>query len=164
MAKTDTNHDKASGAKIDIPPFLPEAYFDGQLDAFGLFIDRFGKVQRQFRVTIKGQRTEDGFILDEYFTYDDGELETRKWTVTACGDGIYRGECADVVGHATGILTDNVLSWKYKFNLPMFGRVVTVKFDDVMALQAGAILVNRAKVSKWGFLLGEVLISFRPVS
>ena len=129
-----------------------------------MFIDRFGTVQRQFRVTIKGQRTEDGFILDEYFTYDDGELETRKWTVTACGDGIYRGECADVVGHATGILTDNVLSWKYKFNLPMFGLVVTVKFDDLMALQAGAILVNRAKVSKWGFLLGEVLLSFRPVS
>ena len=46
----------------------------------------------------------------------------------------------------------------------MFGRKVTVKFDDVMALQEGAILVNRAKVSKWGFLLGEVLISFRPVS
>ena len=164
MAKTDTHHKPASAAKIEIPQFLPEAYFDGQLDAFGLFIDRFGTVQRQFRVTIKGQRTDNGFILDEFFTYDDGELETRKWIIKACGNGIYHGACADVIGHATGILTDNVLSWKYKFNLPMFGRVVAVKFDDVMALQEGAILVNRAKVSKWGLFLGEVLISFRPVS
>ena len=82
--------------------------------------------------------------------------------MTALDGGVYRGKCADVIGHATGVLTDNVLNWQYKFNLPMFGRKVIVKFDDVMALQAGAIMVNRAKVSKWGFLLGEVLISFRP--
>ena len=149
---------------IDIPTFLPEDYFDGQLAAFGMFIDRFGTVQRQFRVTIEGRRRDDGFILDEYFVYDDGALETRQWIVTACGDGLYRGECADVLGHATGRLTDNVLSWRYKFNLPMFGRKVTVLFDDVMALQDGSIMVNRAKVSKWGILIGEVLITFRPVS
>lgn len=149
---------------IDIPTFLPEDYFDGQLAAFGMFIDRFGTVQRQFRVTIEGRRRDDGFILDEYFVYDDGALETRQWIVTACGDGLYRGECADVLGHATGRLTDNVLSWRYKFNLPMFGRKVTVLFDDVMALQDGSVMVNRAKVSKWGILLGEVLITFRPVS
>lgn len=149
---------------IDIPTFLPEDYFDRQLAAFGMFIDRFGTVQRQFRVTIDGRRTDDGFILDEYFVYDDGALETRQWIVTACGDGLYRGECADVLGHATGRLTDNVLSWRYKFNLPMFGRKVTVLFDDVMALQDGSVMVNRAKVSKWGILLGEVLITFRPVS
>ena len=149
---------------IDIPTFLPEAYFDGKLTAFGLFIDRFGTVQRQFRVTIEGRRTADGFVLDEYFIYDDGETETRQWTVTALDEGIYRGICADVVGHATGVLSENVLTWRYKFKLPMFGRKVTVLFDDVMALQDGAVMVNRAKVSKWGFLLGEVLISFRPVS
>ncbi|MBT6416072.1 DUF3833 family protein [Candidatus Puniceispirillum sp.] len=164
MAKTNIKDDVPSGAKIDIPSFLPEQYFDGQLTAFGLFIDRFGTVQRQFRVTIDGRRTDDGFILDEYFVYDDGEFETRQWTVTALEGGVYRGECADVVGHAKGVLTNNVLSWRYKFNLPMFGCKVTVTFDDVMALQDGAILVNRAKVLKWGFLLGEVLISFRPVS
>ena len=149
---------------INIPIFLPESYFDGHLSAFGLFIDRFGTVQRQFRVTIEGRRTADGFILDEYFTYDDGETETRQWTVTTLEGGVYRGTCADVVGYATGVLSDNVLSWRYKFKLPMFGRKVTVLFDDVMALQDGAVMVNRAKVSKWGLLLGEVLISFRPVS
>ena len=162
MVKPNANEDKPSNPKIDIPSFFPEQYFDGKLTAFGLFIDRFGTVQRQFHVTVNGRRTDNGFILDEYFTYDDGELETRQWIVTALDGGVYRGKCADVIGHATGVLTDNVLNWQYKFELPMFGRKVTVKFDDVMALQAGAIMVNRAKVSKWGFLLGEVLISFRP--
>jgi hypothetical protein len=54
MAKTDTNHDKASGAKIDIPPFLPEAYFDGQLDAFGMFIDRLVQSSGSFVSRLRG--------------------------------------------------------------------------------------------------------------
>lgn len=164
MVKPKLNGDAPSREKIDIPSFLPEQYFDGKLTAFGLFIDRFGTVQRQFHVTVDGHRNEDGFILDEYFTYDDGEKETRQWTIKALADGLYHGQCADVIGHATGILANNVLSWRYKFNLPMYGRRVAVTFDDVMVLQDGNILVNRAKVSKWGVLLGEVLISFRPVS
>jgi hypothetical protein len=55
-----------------------------------------------------------------------------------------------------------MLSWRYKFRLAMYGRKVTVGFDDVMVLQAGDILVNRATVSKAGFRLGEVLLTFRP--
>ena len=44
----------------------------------------------------------------------------------------------------------------------MYGRKVTVAFDDVMVLQGGDILVNRATVTKAGFRLGEVLLSFSP--
>ena len=32
-----------------------------------------------------------------------------------------------------------------------------------MVLQAGGVMVNRATVSKAGFRLGEVLLTFRPV-
>jgi hypothetical protein len=55
-----------------------------------------------------------------------------------------------------------MLSWRYTFRLAMYGRKVTVRFDDVMVLHAGDILVNRATVSKAGLRLGEVLLSFRP--
>jgi len=46
----------------------------------------------------------------------------------------------------------------------MFGRKVTVGFDDVMLLQSDDVLVNRAIVTKWGIKLGEVLITFLPES
>lgn len=147
-----------------IPEFQPETYFAQQLDAFGVFVDRFGTIRRQFRVAVTGTQTPDGFILDEDFVYDDGEIETRQWQVTALGSGRYQGRCADVVGVAEGQHRDNMLSWRYQFRLDMFGRKVTVKFDDVMVLHDAGVMVNRAIVSKWGFKLGEVLLSFRPVS
>ena len=117
---------------LAIPRFEPEVYFAQRLEAYGVFVDRFGTIRRQFNVEVKGTRTSDGFILDEDFLYDDGERETRRWIVTALGDGRYRGECADVIGTATGKCTDNMLSWRYDFRLAMYGRKVAVRFDDVM--------------------------------
>lgn len=149
-------------ADLAIPSFVPERYFARQLDAYGVFVDRFGTIRCQFEVAVTGQQTDSGFVLDEAFLYDDGETEHRRWDVTALGEGRYEGRCADVVGVARGLCTTNMLSWRYKFRLAMYGRKVTVGFDDVMVLQAGDILVNRATVSKAGFRLGEVLLTFRP--
>ncbi|MEC7048983.1 MAG: DUF3833 family protein [Pseudomonadota bacterium] len=145
-----------------IPTFEPESYFAGRLDAYGVFVDRFGSIQRQFEVVVEGRKTDTGFSLDEYFLYDDGEREERRWDVTALGNGRYEGRCRDVIGVARGVCTANMLSWKYRFRLEMFGRKVAVTFDDVMVLQAGGVLVNRATVSKAGLKLGEVLLTFRP--
>jgi len=147
---------------IAIPPFLPERYFARRLEAYGVFVDRFGTIRRQFEVAVSGRQTESGFVLDESFRYDDGETEERRWDVTVLGNGRYEGRCADVVGVARGVCTANMLSWRYSFRLAMYGRKVTVRFDDVMVLQAGDILVNRASISKAGCRLGEVLLSFRP--
>jgi len=147
---------------IAIPTFLPERYFARRLEAYGVFVDRFGTIRRQFEVAVSGRQTESGFVLDESFRYDDGETEERRWDVTVLGNGRYEGRCADVVGVARGVCTANMLSWRYSFRLAMYGRKVTVRFDDVMVLQAGDILVNRATISKAGCRLGEVLLSFRP--
>jgi hypothetical protein len=149
-------------SQLTIPAFEPERYFARRLDAYGVFVDRFGTIRRQFKVAVAGQQTDSGFVLDESFLYDDGETEQRRWEVTALGGGRYEGRCADVVGVARGLCTANMLSWRYRFRLAMYGRKVTVGFDDVMVLQAGDILVNRATVSKAGFRLGEVLLSFHP--
>ena len=147
---------------LSIPDFLPETYFTQRLEAYGVFVDRFGAMRRQFEVTVIGTAAADGFILDEQFLYDDGQIETRRWQVSKLGEGRYQGRCEDVVGVADGIHKDNMLRWRYRFRLDMFGRKVTVAFDDVMVVHAGGVMVNRATVSKWGVRLGEVLLTFRP--
>ena len=147
---------------VHIPDFLPETYFLQPLTAFCVFVDRFGAIRRQFAVDITGTATDVGFILDEAFLYDDGERETRQWVITRVADGRYQGRCDDVIGHAEGHHTDNMLRWRYRFRLAMFGRKVSVHFDDVMVVHQGGVMVNRAIVSKWGLKLGEVLLSFRP--
>ena len=75
-----------------IPTFEPESYFAGRLDAYGVFVDRFGTIQRQFEVVVEARaKPIPASSLDEYFLYDDGEREERRWDVTALGNGRYEG-------------------------------------------------------------------------
>ena len=37
---------------LTIPVFDPATYFTGTLSAYGVFVDRFGSVRRQFNVTV----------------------------------------------------------------------------------------------------------------
>ena len=41
--------------KLTIPVFDPATYFTGTLKAYGVFVDRFGSVRRQFHVTVEGR-------------------------------------------------------------------------------------------------------------
>lgn len=140
--------------------FVPENYFVGDIEATGVFIDRFGIIRRRFNVSITGQKTAAGFALDEHFVFDDGEQELRRWEIQKSGQNTYVGMCDDVCGQAVGKLTDAHLSWQYYFNLKMFNRKIKVKFEDVMIQQTPLIMLNNAKVKKYGLLLGEVFITF----
>ncbi|MDC0461471.1 DUF3833 domain-containing protein [Alphaproteobacteria bacterium] len=144
--------------------FMPEEFFDGRIEATGVFIDRFGSVRRRFNVSIDGKTTKDGFLLDEYFSFDDGENEYRQWQITKSDQNTYVGFCKDVCGQAVGKLTDAQLSWNYYFNLTLFSRKIKVKFEDVMIQQSPLIMLNNAKVKKFGLLLGEVFITFIKTS
>ena len=140
--------------------FVPEKYFVGDIEATGVFIDRFGIIRRRFNVSITGHKTHGGFALDEYFLFDDGEKELRRWEIKKLSQNKYVGVCDDVCGEAVGILTDARLSWAYHFNLKMFNRKIKVKFEDIMVQQTPLIMLNNAKIKKYGLLLGEVFITF----
>ena len=73
------------------PEFVLEEYFEGRTMAWGLFEDRFGKVQRQFVVTMDGTWDGTTLILNEDFVYNDGETENRVWTLTKTDDMNYEG-------------------------------------------------------------------------
>lgn len=137
-------------------------YFTGQTLAWGIFEDRFGNLQRSFTVDIIGEVDGDTLTLTEDFVYDDGELDQRIWRITDIGDGRYEGRAADVVGVAEGLVAGNTLHWRYKMLLPISGNTWQVTFDDWMYLQPDNVLINRAKVTKWGFELGTVTLFFRP--
>lgn len=137
-----------------------EEYFLGETTAYGVFEDRFGTVRRQFKVDITGT-VEDGVLtLDERFFYDDGERETRVWTIEIIGDGRYRGTANDVPGYALGEVSGNAFNWKYKVDLNVGDDVWNVGFDDWMFLLPDGVLINRAYVTRWGIRIGEVSITF----
>jgi len=56
-------------------------YFNGDIDAYGIFTNRSGEVVKRFKVVIKAKwETKDGKrigVLDEDFTYSDGTKQKR---------------------------------------------------------------------------------------
>lgn len=137
-----------------------EEYFAGDTRAWGLFEDRFGRVRRQFTVDIAGDWDGERLVLDEFFRYDDGETDRRTWTIRKDADGRYRGTAGDVVGTATGDAAGNALNWSYVMDLKVGDGTLRVSFDDWMFLQPGKVVINRARVSKWGIELGQVTLFF----
>lgn len=144
------------------PKFDLFAYFQGNTRGWGVFQDRGGALKRQFVVDIKGEVSADGeLVMTEDFVWNDGEKSQRVWRIRQQDAHRYSGRAADVVGEAKGVAYGNALNWQYDLNLPVDGKVWRVSFDDWMYLQPDGVLLNRAKMSKFGFTLGEVTISFQ---
>jgi hypothetical protein len=143
------------------PALKLEDYFDGRVEAWGMFVDRFGNVRREFKVDIQGTFDGETLELVEHFDFADGEKDTRIWRIAPMADGRYEGRADDVVGVASGAVAGNALHWEYDVDMEISGRSWQVHFDDWMFRQDDRTLINRATVSKFGFTLGEVIIFFR---
>lgn len=141
--------------------FVLEDYFLGKTAAYGVFEDRFGKVRRNFKVDITGTVKNGVLTLDERFVYDDGERDTRVWSIEILGNGNYRGTAGDVPGYAKGSVVGNAFNWKYKVDLKVGNGTWNVGFDDWMYLLEDDVLINRAYVSRFGIRIGEVTIAFK---
>lgn len=147
------------------PRLRVEEYFLGKTRGWGIFEDRFGNLRRQFVVDIEGSWQRDGlgdvFVMQEQFAYSDGATETRTWRIRKTGEDRYAGTADDVVGTAQGQAAGNALNWRYQLDLKVGDSTWRVKFDDWMFLQPDGILMNRARVSKWGIAVGEVTLMFQ---
>jgi hypothetical protein len=136
-------------------------YFNGTLDGWGMFQDRSGEVVKRFHVVIEARWQGATGTLDERFTWSDGTTSRRVWTIVREGEDRYSGRAEDVVGTAEGESAGNALRWRYVLALPVDGKTHNVDFDDWMFLLDDKVMLNRSVMSKWGFRLGEVTLSFR---
>ena len=82
--------------RADKPVLDLRSYFNGTLDAYGIFTDRSGQVVRRFTVVMVCTWQGDQGVLDEAFTYSDGTTERRVWRLTQWPDGRYTGTAGDV--------------------------------------------------------------------
>ena len=153
--KVDSVHYASEKPRLDL-----QQYFNGTLDAWGMFQDRSGKVVKRFKVVMRCSWDGDVGTLDEDFVYSDGTTQKRVWTLRKTGPDRFVGTAADVVGEAVGTTSGNTLHWNYVLALPVDGKVYNVRFDDWMFLMDDRVMLNRASMSKFGFHLGDVTLSF----
>jgi hypothetical protein len=143
------------------PELKLEDYFSGSSKAWGVFEDRFGNIRTQFVVDIEGKWDGKTLILEENFRYADGDTEFRKWIIEKTAENQYEGTTENVIGVAKGEVAGNAFNWRYDFNLDVGdGDIWKVRFDDWMFLQPDGVLLNKATVTRWGFKIGTVFISF----
>lgn len=151
---------KPSDFKDAEPRLTIEEYFAGKTQAWGIFEDRFGNLRRQFTVDISGTWDGKELVLDERFQYRDGETDRRIWTIRKVGEHAYEGRAPDVIGTARGESHGNALNWRYDMDLKVGDGKFRVHFNDWMFLQPSGVLVNRARLTKLGFEIGEVTLFF----
>lgn len=168
LALTGCAGPKVADYATQTPVLDMRSYFNGTIDAYGVFTDRSGAVVKRFTVVMtcswQGPAGSEEGVLDEDFTYSDGTKQRRIWRLTrqgGSGPGKYVGRADDVVGVATGEEAGNAFFWTYTLSLPVDGRVIEVQFEDWMYLMNERVMLNKATMSKFGVKLGEVTLAFQ---
>lgn len=146
----------------NMPPLVLEDFFSGHLVAHGLVKGRSGIVKRRFSATIDARWNGQTGWLDEQFLFDDGEEQKRCWTLVKTDQG-YNGTAGDVVGIANGIVAGNTLHWVYQLKVPVNGKEWTLTLDDWLVLIDQDTMINTTEMRKWGFKVGELVLSIRRV-
>ncbi len=142
------------------PAFDPFVFFAGHTQAKGIFEDRFGTLRRSFVVDIVGTVEGDTLTLVEDFVYDDGEVAQRIWSIKRTSATQFTGTAGDVIGVATGEIAGKAMQWRYELNLKVGNDVWPVRFDDWMFALDKQTMINRARIYRWGFEIGEVSLFF----
>ena len=140
------------------PVFQVEQFFQGNLSAHGIVKDRGGRVIRHFNATIAASWANGVGTLVEDFTFDDGEIQRRIWTLKPDGTGRYTGTAGDVVGEGKLQQSGNSVFLDYSLRLPYRGSEVDVRVDDRMYLVSPDILINESSLSKFGVRVGNLVL------
>lgn len=141
------------------PKFDIEAFFDGNVIAWGIVQDRSGEVVQRFIVNIDAYKEDGKLILDETFEYGVGEGPVKRiWTLTKNDDGTYTGNAGDIAGDATGVSHGNAFNFVYEMDLDVGGSTYRVNFDDWFWAFDENTMMNRSYIKKFGITFAEVSI------
>ena len=151
------------------PSFYLESFFNGNVEGWGIVLNRNNDVIKRFKVDVEGYFTADkssGKLVEKFF-WSDGKREKRVWNLKKTADNEWGGTSDGVIGTAHGVASGNALQWSYRYNLILEDSLLnklSVDFDDWMFLVENNVLMNRAVFSKFGFKLGTVIITFKKAN
>ncbi len=162
-ACTPSIHDYANTK----PKLELEEFFSGPLVAEGILKNRSGTVTRWFTADINAYWQNGVGTLEEHFVFNDGERQTRTWTLTplAGKEAVtqYLGTANDVKGEAKLSVIGNALFLNYVLTVPYKGDKLDLKVDDRMYLVNEDTIINESILTKWGFKVGTLTLTIRKI-
>ena len=146
--------------KDTTPKFALDRYFDGDVTAWGIVQDYTTKLSRRFCVNIVGSWQGSQGQLHETFYYQDGEQQTRIWSLTKQEDGSISGTADDVIGQAKGAENGTAFNWQYTLRVPVGDTSYDLAVDDWMFKLDENRIMNRSYMKKLGITVAEISIFF----
>jgi hypothetical protein len=153
----------ASKSAFHRPQLKLEEFFDGSVKGFGFMHTRFGKLAQQFDISAEGPWNGKtlALTLTETYQFDDGHRDNLNWQITKLSETRYRGVEDRVKGEAEGEQSAHHFRWRYVRDVPQKGGKTTrLTFDDCFYLQSPNLLMARASVSRFGFEIGVITVSY----
>ena len=152
---------KPEDFKDQKPRLIIEEYLSGNVKAWGILQNRWGKVTRQFSADLDGKWDGKQLILDEKFNWNNGEIQTRQWKITKINENQYEGIAEDVIGKAKGYSYGPAFKFEYVLLVPVKNREIKIKFDDWIFMQDEKVAINRATMTKFGIKVAELTVFFQ---
>ncbi len=141
----------------------PLQFFEGPTEGWGIFEDVTGKLRREFSIEMFGRLEGGDLILDETIRYDDGSDVERQWTLARRAERGIIAKAPDIIGEAQGETDGRLFTMRYTMRFPMNGRSITFDLKDRYLLREQGVIINRAKLSKFGLPIGQIYGTFRRI-
>lgn len=135
-------------------------FLQGELSGWGVFANRDGKVSKRFRIDMVADWQGNAGTFTEHFSFNDGTKQIREWRLTRIDEHHYTGKANDSVGEGRGEVWGNSMHWNYTISTPTDSGTYDLDYDYWMYLVDDNTLINRATLSKLGFRLGEITVTF----
>ena len=97
--------------------------------------------------------------LDERFVFDDGEKQTRIWTLSQTEEGRYQATAGDVNGVGRASVSGNTMFLDYVLTIQLSDGSIDVAVDDRMYLVSENVLINESTLKKFGLPVGGILLT-----
>lgn len=79
------------------------------------------------------------------------------------GNNNYQGVASDVVDLAEGSIVGSVFQWQYQLDVPYGDDSIVLNLDDWLYLIDEKHLINKTKLTKFGFRVGELTLVIEKV-
>jgi hypothetical protein len=143
----------------ETPELKPEQFFTGFITAHGVIKNFSGDVIRRFNADIDACWKDGVGTLDERFIFDDGERQTRLWTLTPNPDGSYAATAGDVIGTGTARWSGHALFLDYVLSVALDDSSIDLRIDDRMYRVDDNIVINESRMTKFGIGVGSILLT-----
>jgi hypothetical protein len=149
------------------PVFLPEEFFIGHLEGWGVLESLVGSLQRRSSIIAEGKWDEQqqAIHFTETYRFDDGRQDTLQWTIRKRGNGKYSGSESRLNGEALGEQAGCAFNWRYTRDTPQAdGKSTKLNFDDWFYRIDERACIVRGTAGRAGLPFATAHVTYRRIS